>query len=80
MNKTGLKQRRLALLLLGIGMLIGVVLLAVGAPLWAFYFAPLFTAPIVIVALNVDPPRRHPPAASRRDHQAREQREPIGVN
>jgi hypothetical protein len=66
-----------AALLIALGTVIGVVLLLAGAPLWAFYLAPLLTVPILIPALRVwdadrptrrsaeDPRRRRFPSPAR---------------
>jgi hypothetical protein len=66
-----------ALLLIGLGTVIGTVLLVTGAPIWAFYIAPLLTVPILIPALRVwdahhleqrsaeDPRRRRFPSPAR---------------
>jgi len=44
-------QIRLALVLVCVGTVAGILLLTIGAPIWAYYFAPLLTVPIVLVAL-----------------------------
>ncbi len=41
-------NRRLAYLLCGLASALGIVLLVAGAPLWAFYLAPLLTVPFVL--------------------------------
>jgi hypothetical protein len=42
-----------AVLLVGLGTVIGIALLLTGAPLWTFYLAPLLTVPILIPALRI---------------------------
>ncbi len=52
-------RRGLAIAMLSSGSVIGVALLVLNAPLWAFYVAPLAASPVLVIWLR----RLHPPAS-----------------
>ena len=47
--------RQLGLVVSVVGVLVGALLVAVGAPVWAFYAAPVVTIPVMLAALGTPP-------------------------